>query len=260
MARIRYPSARSRRAQRSRALATRRATGSTVEVEDHKGTSEEERMSSALHEALNCDRCRITLTPDLFQEHCRTGVYSPIRDPPFLSDRVTSSVTGGSKLRGPVAVDIRKMPLRATVPFGTRPGYGRRLTKAQCKEYSDQVKRYESEDADGSWMFARYRIDYHVHAHYMAQRGPIGLCRDAGDKAQLRCWYAEWAGVKIQERETLARPHWFGCAVGAERGDSAAAECEGAGAVGADNEGEDDAEGEAVGEKEGHEVYVEEWA
>ncbi|KAJ5272498.1 hypothetical protein N7478_007623 [Penicillium angulare] len=52
-----------------------------------------------------------------------------------------------------------------------------------------------SPDAELSVLLAHYKVDYHIHQHYLSYRVPITLCRDAHDLHSLRKW--NWKMAEI---------------------------------------------------------------
>lgn len=48
-------------------------------------------------------------------------------------------------------------------------------------------------DAEMTTMLGFYRVDYHIHLHYVAGRGILSFCRDVADVHALRRWRWEVA-------------------------------------------------------------------
>ncbi|KAL5356619.1 hypothetical protein BJX96DRAFT_171778 [Aspergillus floccosus] len=147
----------------------------------------------ALAEALSCTTCIITdLTRATYVKHLRTGLYNPFHDPPFTISNNPESLTPSSS-PSPLDDDVSPDTIASTgTSIGTAPhippSYSSLMTPSQLTRYHAQVTIYQSHDSARDVHFARYRVDYHIHLHYLRQRGMLTLCRNADDLHEFRDW------------------------------------------------------------------------
>lgn len=62
------------------------------------------------------------------------------------------------------------------------------MTADQVKLYEATVDDYCKRDPERNRLLACYRVDYHIHLHYLVRRGMLNLCRDSNDMHSLREW------------------------------------------------------------------------
>ncbi|XHG00002.1 hypothetical protein AWENTII_003476 [Aspergillus wentii] len=146
-------------------------------------TPEEQEMNKTLQEALSCTTCTPTPAKPAFYADLAAGIYNPTRDPPFTRHHQKS--------------DDAVSPLEA-VPVYMEPGYGCLVTEAQRERYWELVAREREDEVDmgmgledeneDAELYARYKVDYHIHHHYLARCGVLTLCRNVEEMHELRKW------------------------------------------------------------------------
>lgn len=146
-------------------------------------------QSDALAEALSCTTCTLTdLTRATYLKHLQNGLYDPLQDPPFTITNNPEALPLSSSL-SPFDDDVAPdtIPPTGTTPH-TPASYSSLMTPSQLTRYHAQIASYVSHDPAHGVDFARYRIDYHIHLHYLRRRGMLSLCRNADDLHEFREW------------------------------------------------------------------------
>ncbi|PWY90803.1 hypothetical protein BO70DRAFT_349366 [Aspergillus heteromorphus CBS 117.55] len=72
---------------------------------------------------------------------------------------------------------------------------------SQSTAYTSQITTYLSLDPSHDEPFAQYLVDYHIHVHYMLQRGVLGLCRDVKDVYEVKGWRGRVHEIDLRDRE-----------------------------------------------------------
>ncbi|KAF9891249.1 hypothetical protein FE257_004813 [Aspergillus nanangensis] len=165
--------------------------------------SMDQELSESLHEALACKTCALTdLTKMLYCKHRKAGVYNPLHDPPFKTHSPCShQILTGGNLDGSND-DNDGVPPKTTQSgpgsIAQPHGYRDIMTREQRKTYFLQIKQYRDRDVNRDVLLARYRVDYHIHLHWMARRGMLALCRNTDDVHDFRQWKWKLANGGVQ--------------------------------------------------------------
>ncbi|OJJ72453.1 hypothetical protein ASPBRDRAFT_42147 [Aspergillus brasiliensis CBS 101740] len=147
---------------------------------------EDEAMNASLQEALSCTTCAITHIPKkIFHQDRIKGIYNASRDPPFLIPGLTTTTEDREIPPDEIPsdqTDVKEEEGRPTV------NYTHLLTPTQKQAYNTQIQIYLSHDPTDDYPFAKYRVDYHIHVHYLLRRSMLGLCRDLPDVYEMKDW------------------------------------------------------------------------
>ncbi|GAB1206036.1 hypothetical protein APSETT445_004717 [Aspergillus pseudonomiae] len=157
-------------------------------------------MNIAIQEALKCTACKID-PPD----PASSGDHGSEKN--GLDEDVPIAAEGRawreeSPLGTVVAAGIEEESLLTTPAPALTSGYERLMTPSQIELYEERIDRYISQDPNRDKELARYRVDYHIHVHYMFHRGMLSLCRDNDDRDELKKWM--WGLRQYEELERMA--------------------------------------------------------
>ncbi|KAL4896003.1 hypothetical protein BDV59DRAFT_199225 [Aspergillus ambiguus] len=145
-------------------------------------------LKDAIEEALSCTSCILTdLTRFTFQKHLRTGLYHPRNDPPFtVSNNPEYPIPSEDEPVSPRTVLPPSSP--AASPTPQTPSYQSTMCPSQRSLYHALISAYQAHDPKNDVHVARYRVDYHIHLHYLHRRGMLTLCRNTYELHAFREW------------------------------------------------------------------------
>ncbi|GKZ37113.1 hypothetical protein AbraIFM66950_008505 [Aspergillus brasiliensis] len=145
-----------------------------------------QKQNASLQEALSCTTCAITHIPKkIFHQDRIKGIYNASRDPPFLIPGLTTTTEDREIPPDEIPsdqTDVKEEEGRPTA------NYTHLLTPTQKQAYNTQIQIYLSHDPTDDYPFAKYRVDYHIHVHYLLRRSMLGLCRDLPDVYEMKDW------------------------------------------------------------------------
>ncbi|OOF94783.1 hypothetical protein ASPCADRAFT_507691 [Aspergillus carbonarius ITEM 5010] len=149
--------------------------------------SEDEELTTSLQEALTCTTCAITHIPKtIFHRDLTNGIYNNSRQPPF--QLVRSSWDSIIEKENDLAPEELPPSTPTSNPDTSPLIHILHATPQQIISYKAQIQTYLTHDPTRDEAFAQYRMDYHIHVHYLLRRGGLGFCRDVKDVYEMKAW------------------------------------------------------------------------